>query len=67
MVREAVKIFVLSFKELDKYECLTDRDLGYKPGVIEQFFNKELKESDKKEGLLKRLKNIAGKKEEQLK
>ena len=67
MVREAVRIFVLSSKEPDKYEYLTDRDLGYKPGVIEQVFNKELKESDKKEGLLKKFKNIAGKKEEQLK
>ena len=30
-------------------------------------FNKELKEEDKKEGLLKRLKNIEDKNEEQLK
>ena len=32
-----------------------------------KFFNKGLKEEDKKEGLLKRLKNIEGKNEEQLK
>ena len=32
-----------------------------------KIFNKGLKEEDKKEGLLKRLKNIQGKNEEQLK
>ena len=47
---------------------MTGEDLGYKPGVVEQakfkyspldkVFNKGLKKEDKKEGLLKRLKNI---------
>ena len=66
--REAAKIFALSSKELDKYEYLTGEDLRYKPGVVEQaefeysplgkVFNKGLKGSDKKEGLLKKLKNV---------
>ena len=55
---------------------MTGEDLGYKPGVIEKakfeystlgkVSNKGLEESDKKERLLKRLKNIAGKNKEQL-
>ena len=62
---------------LDKYKYLTGEDLNYKPSTVEQakfdysplgkFFNKGLKEEDKKEGLLKRLKNIEDKSEEQLK
>ena len=54
---------------MDKLEYLTGPDLGYKPGVFEQAkcehspirgkaFNKELKENDKKERLLKRLKYV---------
>ena len=53
---------------MDKYEYLTGEDLGYIPGVVEQakfeyyplatVFKKVLNESDKKGGLLKRLKNI---------
>ena len=66
--REAAKISALSSGELEKYEYLTGEDLGYKPDVIQKakseysllgkVFNKGLDESDKKEGLLKRLKNI---------
>ena len=66
--REAAKISVFSSGELEKYEYLTGEDLGYKPDVIQKakfeysplgkVFNKGLDESDKKEGLLKRLKNI---------
>ena len=51
---------------MDKY--LTGEDLGLKPSTVEQakfeysrldkIFNKGLSEDDKKEGLLKRLKNI---------
>ena len=62
---------------MDKYEYLTGEDLNCKPSSVEQakfdyspssqFFNKGLKEEDKKEGLLKRLKNIEDKSEEQLK
>ena len=74
--REAAKISALSSGELEKYEYLTGEDLGYKPDVIQKakfeysplgkVFNKALDESDKKEGLLKRLKNIEGKNEQQL-
>ena len=65
--REAAKISALSSKELDKYEYLTCGDLGYKQGVDEQakfeyspvkVFNKGLDKEDKKEGLLKRIKNV---------
>ena len=62
---------------MDKYEYLTGEDLDYKPSVVDQakfdysslskFFNKGLKEKDKKERLLKRLKDIEDKSEEQLK
>ena len=67
----------LSSGELEKYEYLTGEDLGYKPDVIgkakfeyyllAKVFNKGLDESDKKEILLKRLKNIEDKSGEQLK
>ena len=67
----------MSSKNLPKYEHLTNEDLGYEPSALEQarfdysplgtIFSKRLKEDDKKEGLLKRLKNIEGKNEEQLK
>ena len=66
--REAAKISALSSGELEKYEYLAGEDLGHKPDVIQKakfeysplgkVFNKGLDESDKKEGLLKRLKNI---------
>ena len=75
--REAAKISVLSSGELENYEYLTGEDLGYKSDVVQKekfeysplgkFFNKESDERDKKEGLLKRLKIIQGKNEEQLK
>ena len=52
------------------------KDLGYKPDVIQKakfeysplgkVFNKGLDGSDKKEGLLKKLKNIEGKNEQHL-
>ena len=74
--REAVKIPALSSGELKKCEYLTGEDLGYKPGVFEKekfefsslgkVFNKGLDESDKKEGLLQRLKNIEVKNKDQL-
>ena len=74
--RETAKISALSSGELEKYEYLTGEDLGYKPDVIQKakfeysplgkVFNKGLDESDKKEGLLKRLKNIEGKNKDQL-
>ena len=59
---------------MDKYELLTGEDLGLKPSTIEQakfeysalgkIFNKGLIEEDKKEGVLKGLKNIKDKNEE---
>ena len=63
---------------MDKYEYfLTGENLGLKPNVVKQVkfeyspsgknFNKGLKEEDKKEEILKRLKNIEVKNKEQLK
>ena len=64
------QISALTSNKLDKYEYLTDEDLNYKPSTVEQekfdyspsskFFSKLLKE-EKKEELLKRLKNIEDK------
>ena len=62
---------------MDKYEYLTGEDLDSKSSTVEQakfeystlgkIFNKGLeKEKDKKEGLLKRLRNIEGHGEKQL-
>ena len=75
--REAAKVSVLLSGELEKYEYFTGEDLKYKPDVIQKakfeystlgkVFNTGLDESDKKERLLKRLKNIEDKGEEQLK
>ena len=69
--REAAEISALSSNNLDKYELLTGEDLGLKPSTVEQakfeysplgkIFNKGLSEDDKKEGILKRLKNIEDK------
>ena len=74
--REAAKISALSSNNLDKYEYLTGEDLGLKPSTVEQakfeysplckIFNKGLNEEDKKEGILKRLKNIKDKNDELL-
>ena len=75
--RKAAKISALSSNNLDKYEYLTGEDLGLKPSTVEQakfecsplgkIFNKGLDKEDEKEGLLKRLENIEGKNEKQLK
>ena len=75
--RKAAKISALLSGNLDRYEYFTGEDLFYRPNTVEQakfdysplskFFNKKLKEEDKKEGFCKRLKNIEGKNEEQLK
>ena len=66
--RKAAKISALSSNNFDKYEYLTDEDLGLKPSTVEQakfecsplskFLNKGLKEEEKEEGPLKILKNI---------
>ena len=75
--RKDAKISALSSNNLGKYEYLTGEDLDLKPSTVEQarfeysplgkFFDKGLKEEDNKEGLLKRLRNIEDKNEEQLK
>ena len=68
----------MSSNNIDKYEYLTGEDLGLKPSTVEQakceysslgkVFTKGLeKDEDKKERLLKRLKNIQDKNEGQLK
>ena len=69
--REVAKISALSSGELEKYEYLTGEDFGYIHRVVEKakfeysllgkVFNRGLEK-----GLLKRLKNIEGKNEEQL-
>ena len=74
--KEAAKISALSSGELEIYDYLTGEDLGYKLDVVQKakfeysplgkVFNKGLDESDEREGLLKRLKNIEGKIEQQL-
>ena len=74
--RQAAKISALSSGELENYEYLTDENLGYKTDVVQkakfeyspfgQVFNKGLNTSERKEGLLKRLKNTEGKNEQQL-
>ena len=76
MDKESAKISALSSGELEKYEYLTGEDLGYKSDVIQKprceysplgkVFNKGLYESNKKEGVLERLKNIEGKNKDQL-
>ena len=75
--RKAAKISALFSNNLDKYEYFAGEDLDLKPSTIEQsrfeysaqgkFFNKRLTEECEKEGLLKRLKAIEDKNEEQLK
>ena len=76
--RKATKISALSSNNLDKYESLTDEDLGLQPSTVEQakfeyfplgkvFTNGLEKREDKNEGLFKRLQNIEGKNEAQLK
>ena len=72
--REAAIISALSSNNLNKYELLTGEDLGLKLSTTEQskfeyspldkIFNKGLREEDKKEGILKGLKNIKDKNEQ---
>ena len=67
----------MSSGKLDKYEYLTGEDLGYRPYPVQkakfeysplsQLFNKGLTTDEKSEGLLKRLKNIEDKTDNQLK
>ena len=66
--RMNAEISAYSSGDLPKYQYLTNKDLGYKPDAFEQakfeysplvkVFTNGLDKSDRKEGLLKRLKNI---------
>ena len=70
------EISAYSSGDLPKYEHLTKKDLGYKPDAFEQakfeysplgkIFTDGLDKSDKNEVLLKRLKNIEDKSNNQL-
>ena len=74
--RMNAEISAYSSADLPKYEYLTKKDLGYKPDAFEQakfeysslgkVFTDGLDKSDRKEGLLKRLKNIEGRNNNQL-
>ena len=74
--RKAAEISALPSKNMDKYEYLSGEDLGLKPSTAEKakfeysplgkIFNKGLSKKDKKDGLLKKLKNIEDKNEELL-
>ena len=76
LYRQNAEISALSSSDLDKYEYLTNKDLGYKRDPIQkakfeysplcQVFNKGLTTDDKSECLLKRLKNIEDKVDSQL-
>ena len=76
LYRKNANISVLSSGKLDKYEYLTGEDLGYRVDSVQkekfehsplgQVFNKGLKTNEKQEDLLKRLKNIEDKTENQL-
>ena len=74
--RMNAEISACSSGDLHKYEYLTKKDLCYKPDTFEKakfeysplgkVFTDGLNISDKKEGLLKRLKNIENKNNNQL-
>ena len=74
--RMNAEISVYSSGDLHKYEYLTKKDLNYKPNAFERgkfeysplgkVFTDGLNKSDKKEGLLKKLKHIESKSNNQL-
>ena len=76
LYRQSAEISTLSSGDLNKYEYLTNKHLGYKPDPVQkanseytplsQVFNKGLDVNEKQEGLLKRLKNIDDKTDNQL-
>ena len=76
LYRQNVEISALSSGDSDKCEYLTGKDLQYKPDTLQkarfeysplgQEFNKGLDSSERQEGLLKRLKNIEEKTDNQL-
>ena len=71
-----ISAYSISSGDLHKYEYLTKKDLGYKPDAFEKakfeysslgkVFTDGLNKSDKNGGLLKRLKNIESKSNNQL-
>ena len=74
--RMNAEISAYSSSDLHKYKYLTKKNLGYKPDTFEKakfeysplgkVFTDGLNKSDKNEGLLKRLKNIESKNNNQL-
>ena len=74
--RMNAEISAYSCGDLPKHEYLTKKDLGYKPDALEQakfeysllgkVFTDGLDKSNRKEGLLKRFKNIEGRSINQL-
>ena len=74
--RANAEISAYSSGDLPKYEYLTENDLGYKPDALKKVkfeyaplgkvFADGLDKSDKNEGLLKRLKNIEDRNNNQL-
>ena len=76
LYKQNAKISALSSGELNKYEYLTGEDLLYRPDPVQkakfeysplgQVFNKVLDRNERQEGLLKRLKNIEDKTDNQL-
>ena len=74
--RMNAEISAYSNGDLLKYEYLTEKDLGYKPDAFEQakfeysplgkVFTDGLDKSDRNEGLLKRLKDIEDRNNNQL-
>ena len=74
--RMNAEISAYSSGNLSKYEYLTNKDLGYKPDAFEKakfeysplgkVFTDGLNKTNKKEGLLKRLKKIESKSNNQL-
>ena len=65
--KKAAKISALSSGNLDSYEPSTAKQTKFDYCPLSTFFNKGLKEEEKKKGLLKRLKNTEDKNEEHLK
>ena len=76
LYRINAEISAYSSGNLSKYQYLTNKDLGYKPDAFEQakfeysplgkVFTDGLNKSDRKEDLLKRLKNIESRSNNQL-
>ena len=76
LYRQNAETSALSLGDLNRYKYLTNKDLGYKPdpaqkakfecSLLGQVFNKGLDSREKQEGLLKKLKNIEDKTDNQL-